>query len=80
MLWTAPPRARECQRGGGCLELPRFGGATHASDYDKRINKKKPRNLRGLVNLENVAAISDSRIQRQADAESLLPRRALSSL
>src|SRR5271166_6158924 len=31
MLWTAPPPARECQRCGRCLRLPRFGGATYAS-------------------------------------------------
>ena len=34
MLWTAPPPARECQRCGRCLGLPRFGGATHANDFD----------------------------------------------
>ena len=28
MLWTAPPPARQCQRCGRCLRLPRFGGAT----------------------------------------------------
>src|SRR5207248_5191087 len=28
MLWTAPPPARECQRCGRWLRLPRFGGAT----------------------------------------------------
>jgi len=34
MLWTAPPPARECQGCGGCLRLPRFGGATYAVDFD----------------------------------------------
>ena len=41
MLWTAPPPARECQRGGGCLRLPRFGGATHASDYNNRSGHRE---------------------------------------
>ena len=36
MLWTAPPPARECQRCGCRLRLPRFGGATHANDHDHR--------------------------------------------
>src|SRR5262245_14557936 len=33
MLWTAPPRARECQGCGRRLRLPRFGGATCAVDF-----------------------------------------------
>jgi hypothetical protein len=36
MLWTAPPPARECQRCGCRLRLPRFGGATHAVNFDNR--------------------------------------------
>src|SRR5215471_17588907 len=31
-MWTAPPPARECHRGGRRLRLPRFGGATYADD------------------------------------------------
>jgi transposase len=34
MLWTAPPQARECQRCGRRLRLPRFGGASHANGLD----------------------------------------------
>jgi putative ABC transport system substrate-binding protein len=36
MLWTAPPPARERHGSGVLLELPRFGGANHASDHDNR--------------------------------------------
>jgi hypothetical protein len=31
MLWTDPPRAREC-----AVKPPRFRGAQHANDHDKR--------------------------------------------
>src|SRR5258708_9029470 len=41
MLWTAPPRARECHGCWVLLRLPRFGGASYANGYDNRSRYRK---------------------------------------